>query len=165
MRFTLIGNSGSGKSTLAKALAELHGLAMLDLDTVFFEPGQPVARDPAASRADVEAFCRAHESWVIEGCYASLADATLAFQPELIFLDPGVETCLAHCAARPWEPHKYASKEAQDNNLALLREWVQSYYTRDDEMSHAAHQALFDAYDGSKRRLTRAATLNELSHA
>jgi adenylate kinase family enzyme len=34
MKFAILGNSGSGKSTLAARLAQEHGLAHLDLDTV-----------------------------------------------------------------------------------------------------------------------------------
>src|SRR4051812_34094895 len=87
MRIAVIGNSGSGKSTLAQRLADNVGAAVLDLDTVAWEPGQiAVPRDPAAAMADVEAFCASHRAWVVEGCYASLVAATFAFGPKLLFL-------------------------------------------------------------------------------
>ena len=41
MRIAILGNSGSGKSTLANWLAESADLAVLDLDTVAWEPGPP----------------------------------------------------------------------------------------------------------------------------
>lgn len=53
-------------------------------------------------------------------------------RPELIFLNPGVEACVRHCRARPWESHKYPTRDAQDANLAMLIDWVRSYPSRDD---------------------------------
>jgi len=151
---TVVGNSGSGKSTLARRLAERFHLATLDLDAVVWEPGRvAVARDPGAAAADLEAFCGAGESWVVEGCYAALAGETLRHRPLLLFLEPGVEVCLDHCRRRPWEPHKYDSKSEQDARLAYLLGWVRDYYTRDGDLSLAAHQGLFDAYDGPKRKV------------
>jgi adenylate kinase family enzyme len=154
-RIVIIGNSGSGKSTLAQRLAAETGAAVLDLDTVAWEPGKiAVPRKPVAAAAAVQTFCGTHADWVVEGCYADLVRATFTFRPRLIFLDPGLEQCLANCRARPWEPHKYASKEEQDERLDFLLSWVAEYYTRSGDMSHARHQALFDAYPGPKQRLS-----------
>ena len=154
LRLAILGNSGSGKSTLAQRIGILSGLAPLDLDTLAWEPGRiAVPRDPAAARADVEAYCSSHTQWIIEGCYADLITTALPHEPVLVFLEPGLETCLAHCRRRPWEPHKYRSKAEQDEHLAFLLEWVEGYYTRDGEMSRRAHQALFDRYQGQKHQL------------
>jgi len=151
MRIAIVGNSGSGKSTLARRLAALHGLALLDLDTVAWESGAiAVARPVADAVADVRAFCRAHERWVVEGCYATLVNAALSCTPTLLFLEPGAEACVTNCRLRPWEPHKYASMEEQDERLDFLLSWVRAYYTRDDDYSLKTHQELFDAYDGPR---------------
>jgi transcriptional regulator with AAA-type ATPase domain len=40
MKVLVYGNSGSGKSTYARALAAQHGLAHLDLDSIFWEAGK-----------------------------------------------------------------------------------------------------------------------------
>ena len=56
--------------------------------------------------------------------------------------------------ARPWEPHKYASREEQDASLEFLLGWIRDYATRDDVFSLAAHRALFDAFAGDKIELT-----------
>jgi len=155
MRVAILGNSGSGKSTLARSLAARTGAPTLDLDALAWEPGQvAVPRDPARAAADVAAFCATHAAWIIEGCYAELIRATLPHGPTLVFLEPGVEVCLAHCRARPWEPHKYASKAEQDAKLAFLLDWVRAYYTREGDLSLAAHEALFAAYEGPRRKLT-----------
>ena len=155
MRIALIGNSGSGKSTLSRQLATARALQMLDLDTVAWEPGKvAVARAPDAAVRDVQAFCEASESWVVEGCYAGLVRAALAYSPVLLFIEPGVEACVANCRSRPWEPHKYASKQVQDQHLEFLLAWVREYYSRAGDLSLAAHQALFDEYPGTKHKLT-----------
>jgi adenylate kinase family enzyme len=154
MRIAIIGNSGSGKSTLAQRLAKAYGAQVVDLDTVAWEPGE-IARPRSAesAAADVRSFCESVETWIVEGCYATLVGVALEYQPHLLFLDPGVEQCLANCRARPWEPHKYSSKAEQDEKLAFLLSWVADYYRRDGEMSHQGHQALFQSYIGPKQRL------------
>jgi adenylate kinase family enzyme len=152
LRTAIIGNSGSGKSTLAGRLAADYAAATLDLDTVaWLSAAPPVMRAAEDALRDVRTFCRSHDSWVVEGCYASLIAGTFEYEPELLLLDPGLDKCIAHCRARPWEPHKYASKEAQDTNLPFLIEWVRDYYTRDGDMSFTEHRALYDRYSGPKR--------------
>jgi adenylate kinase family enzyme len=156
VRVAIVGNSGSGKSTLARQLADTYALASLDLDTIAWEKDAiAVARQPERAAADVTAFCAAHARWVIEGCYESLIAHAFAHAPILVFIDPGVEACLANCGGRPWEPHKYVSKEDQDAQLAFLLSWVRDYYARDGELSHAAHVSLFESYAGRRHHLTR----------
>jgi adenylate kinase family enzyme len=151
-RFVLLGNSGSGKTTLAAWLGERHGIDVLDLDSVAWEPGQiAVPRDERSAQADVLAFCSARPGWVVEGCYANLVEVALGLQPQLLFLNPGVEACIEHCQRRPHEPHKYASKDEQDARLAFLLQWVREYPQREDAMSLRAHRACFEAYRGPKR--------------
>ena len=155
----VLGNSGSGKSTLARWFAQRTGAAMLDLDTVAWEPDQvAVQRSEAAACADVEAFCRGNERWVIEGCYAGLVGAALGFRPGLVFLNPGSDQCVANCRERPWEPHKHASRQEQDQRLEFLLSWVRDYYFRDGDMSLSGHRACFEAYAGPKWELTSPVT-------
>ena len=155
MRVLIYGNSGSGKSTRAKALAAQHHLVHLDLDTLVWEPGQiAVARPADAVRADLDAFLARETAWVIEGCYGECVAHAAAHCTQLVFLDPGLEACLANNRRRQWEPHKYASKEEQDAMLPVLKEWVAGYYTRKDDWSHAAHQRIYEAHPGNKERIT-----------
>lgn len=154
MKILIFGNSGSGKSWHARELAQAHGLAHLDLDTIYWEPGKiAVARPPEDVKKDLLAFVDANPAWVAEGCYGDVIELALPFCTELRFLNPGMETCLEHCRQRPWEPHKYASKEQQDSMLPFLLDWVGKYYERDDAMSYAAHRRIFDSYAGDKREL------------
>ena len=125
MRVLVFGNSGSGKSTYARALGDREGLAPLDLDSVVWEPGRiAVLRSPEAIHHSLEQFLARHERWVIEGCYGELIEAVAPRCTQLVFLNPGLEACLANNARRPWEPHKYASLEQQNAMLAPLRTWV-----------------------------------------
>jgi adenylate kinase family enzyme len=150
-----MGNSGAGKSTLASRLAEREGLRHLDLDTLAWEPETPPRRRPVeASRRDIAEVALAGDRWVIEGCYADLVEMVLPRATLFLFLNPGVDACLANARARPWEPHKYATKQEQDANLAMLLDWIRDYEARTDVFSLSAHRALFDGCDGNKLELT-----------
>jgi len=143
------GNSGAGKSTLARAL----GLPHLDLDTLAWLPGVPPQRSPLAQASQaLRAFAEGHAEWVIEGSYSDLIEVALSLCEHAVFLDPGVERCLENCRNRPWEPHKYASFEEQQANLAMLLQWVADYEVRQDEFSRRAHEQLFESFAGSKQR-------------
>lgn len=151
MRILVFGNSGSGKSTLCRELASRYGLVHLDLDSIVWEPGKVAVQRPMSDiLAALDEFVDAHAAWAIEGCYGELVERASARCTQLVFLNPGREICLRHNRDRPWEPRKYASREAQDAMLANLQVWVATYYERRDAWSLAAHRALFDAFDGDK---------------
>lgn len=153
MRTILIGNAGSGKSTLARQLAARQSAARLSLDEVAFAGG--VERRPLQdSIADVRRFIDAYANWIIEGCYADILAAVLDEGNELIFLNPGVEACIAHCRARPWEPEKFGTQQAQDETLNNLIAWIRDYDEREDEYGLRSHRALFEAFRGKKREFT-----------
>ncbi len=152
-RIVVFGNSGAGKTTLARALTSQYGLAHLDLDSLAWDsPG--LRRSPAASARAIRDFIDEHSEWVIEGCYGDLLEQVLPYASEVRFLNPGVETCIANCRARPWEPEKYDSKEAQDEKLEFLLNWVREYESRTDEYSLPRHRALFEAFPGPKLELS-----------
>lgn len=157
MRKVLIfGNSASGKSTLAKHLSQRAGMGHLDLDTIAWQPVDPPVRMPLAqARQSIDDFVSSHASWVIEGCYSDLLTLVQDKASEAIFMDLPIELCLANAQARPWEPHKYPSKQAQDANLGMLLGWIADYASRDDEFSQTAHQAFFQQLGIRKHRVTR----------
>ena len=158
VRIAIVGNSGSGKSTLARRLHEERRIPLLELDSIVWEPGKvAVLRDKDAFFADLDRFLADNDSWIVEGCYGELIEHVLARRPQLLFLNPGEEACVENNRSRPWEPHKYASKEAQDEKLEFLLSWVRDYYKRDGQWSFAAHRKLYDAYAGPKEEVTEQA--------
>lgn len=150
-RVLIFGNSGSGKSTLAAHLAQAHALAHLDLDSIVWEPGEIARQRSSETTAALLAeFLAQNERWVIEGCYGELVEAAASRCTELVFLNPGLEVCLAHNRQRPWERHKYSSKALQDSMLDQLQAWVADYYQRKDQWSYFAHRRIFDGFSGNK---------------
>ncbi len=155
MRGVLIfGNSGSGKSTLAKSLADSDDLAHFDLDTIAWLPTDPPQRMPVAESAEqISRFLSENSDWVVEGCYTDLIEITSRYATEMIFLNLSVDDCIENAKNRPWEPHKYPSKELQDENLEMLLDWIRAYPTREDVCSLNAHQQLYDNFEGIKSML------------
>jgi adenylate kinase family enzyme len=166
MKLLVFGNSGSGKSTYANALARDHGLAHLDLDSIVWEPGKvAVQRSPAAIEVSLRDFIDGEPQWVIEGCYGELVEIAASYCTRLIFLNPGLEPCLANNLRRPWEPHKYASKAEQDAMLDTLQAWVAGYYQRDDAWSYASHRRIFDRFTGTKLEMTTLPALSQTTES
>lgn len=155
-KIIIFGNSGSGKSTLAKHLAKNQGLAHLDLDTIAWLDTIPPQRMPIVQSTEViDNFVSANTNWVIEGCYADLLEYVMPKANKLIFLNLPVADCITNAKNRPWEPHKYPNKQAQDDNLAMLIEWIKQYPNRDDTFSLTAHKKLYQTFAGAKEIRTK----------
>ncbi len=157
MRKVLIfGNSGSGKSTLAKKLVDQEGLAHLDLDSLAWLPETPPQRALLReSRNKINDFINSSTGWVIEGCYVDLLEIAAPLANEVIFMNLGVTQCVKNAIARPWEPHKYESKKAQDDNLKMLIDWIKQYTERDDVFSFRSHSRFYEEFAGKKSMYTR----------
>ncbi|MCG8316280.1 MAG: AAA family ATPase [Pseudomonadales bacterium] len=154
-KIVIFGNSGSGKSTLAKQLSETGSLAHLDLDLIAWLSESPPKRKTIwEAKQEIEHFINKHDQWVIEGCYADLLELTLPYSSEIIFMDLPIQLCIDNARNRPWEPHKYESKAAQDANLQMLIDWISQYEKRKDTFSRASHHKLFVNFAGKKKRYT-----------
>ncbi|MFW2374140.1 MAG: AAA family ATPase [Gammaproteobacteria bacterium] len=120
-RIVIFGNSGSGKTTLAKEYSAKYNLPHLDLDTLAWKNTNPPERRAIEeSTIDINEFLNINSKWVIEGCYTDLLSVATKEASKIIFLNPGIETCINNCKKRPWEPHKYASIEEQNKYLEML---------------------------------------------
>ncbi|MCB1669896.1 MAG: AAA family ATPase [Pseudomonadales bacterium] len=151
----VVGNSGSGKTTLARRLQQTLGLAHLDLDTLAWMPGMPPQRRPLEdSAAQIAEFLQTQQGWVVEGCYADLLALLEEEAEHLVFLQVSEQECVANARNRPFEPHKYSSRAAQDRNLEMLIQWIGDYGNRTDSCSLSAHEALYQAFTGRRHRLT-----------
>jgi adenylate kinase family enzyme len=151
-KIIVFGNSGSGKSTLAKELSKAHNLGHLDLDSLAWEETTPPTRRPLkASEQEIKKFIASNDKWVIEGCYSDLLELIVGFSSQIIFMDLPVGACVINAKNRPWEPHKYKSKEDQDSNLDMLIDWIKNYNSRKDTFSRSAHQKFYDIYPRTKQ--------------
>jgi len=153
MKVCVLGNAGAGKSSFSKLMIAKHPAARLSLDEVAFS-GSSVRRPLQDSIDDVKYWIASHSSWIIEGCYSDIIAPLLMFCDELIFLNPGVDVCVAHCRSRPWEPEKFSSRQEQDEHLDHLIHWVRSYDERADDYGLGRHRALYDSFPGKKCEYT-----------
>jgi adenylate kinase family enzyme len=152
MKVIILGSAGAGKSTLARKLIARQPAARLSLDEVAFQGG--TERRPLQDSVEaVKRWISEQDSWIIEGCYADILEPVLGCADELIFLNPGVGACIAHCRSRPWEPEKFSSRQVQDENLDNLLQWVGSYDTRADDYGLARHRTLYESFEGKKWEL------------
>ncbi|MCG6201646.1 shikimate kinase [Psychromonas antarctica] len=150
----IFGNSGSGKSTYAKKL-QSDGLALLSLDTIAWDINpEPVRKPINESENLLLNFINGKISWVIEGCYSDILAIAAEHATEAIFMNLDVKLCIQNAKRRPWEPHKYESKEAQDDNLEMLINWISQYPSRADTFSKLAHEKLYVNFKGKKQMFT-----------
>ena len=157
----IFGNSGAGKTTLAKKLSDKFTLAHLDLDNLAWLNIQPPKRKPVKeSIRAIDDFLLGNSGWVIEGCYSDLLAYVSKKANEVVFLNPGTDACIKNCENRPWEPHKYTSKDEQDKNLDMLIDWVKDYETREDEFSLKSHMSLYEWYRGEKSFVNKGESYN-----
>lgn len=152
----IFGNSGSGKSTLAKRYCVKHDAAHLDLDNIAWQPTESPSSPPTRmlisdSQRHIHNFIAQNDNWVIEGCYADLLALVSEQADEVVFLNLSVDDCVTNAKSRPWEPHKYETKTAQDANLEMLINWISQYPERDDCFSERAHTKLFNEFNGKKQ--------------
>lgn len=148
----VLGNSGSGKTTFSWRFAENYSVDILHVDDVSFdEPGVLLSIDERVRR--VISWLDGRDRWIVEGCYGLIAEALSAEADVFFFLNPGVEVCLAHCRARPWEPDKFDTPEEQDAALDFLLKWVGDYETRLDEFGLTEHRRIFEKFYGRKYEL------------
>jgi len=103
------------------------------------------------SEKKIDEFLRSNQGWVIEGCYTDLPELVIPKSTEIVFMNLPVEICISNAKNRPWEPHKYESKEAQDANLKMLIDWISQYAERCDTFSYASHRELYEKYTRKKR--------------
>ena len=135
---------------MARRLIGEKAIPRLSLDEIAWEQG--TKRKPLEeSLRMLGQFLGANAQWVVEGCYSDLVEAALPHCTELRFLNPGIETCIAHCHRRPWEPTKFSSPEEQQAMLSNLIEWVGEYEVRDDEYGLKRHRRIYDRFSGKKR--------------
>jgi len=138
---------------MARGLVAGQNIATLSLDEIAWDDGS--TRKPLSESISIlDEFLAKNDSWIIEGCYSDLIEYALPYCEELRFLNPGIDVCIEHCKARPWEPEKFDSPEEQREMLLTLLAWVREYETREDEYGLKRHRKIYDLFTGKKREYT-----------
>ncbi len=99
---------------------------------------------------------------VIEGCYADLVQASATGQDHLIWLDIPVEQCIENARDRPWEAHKWASRELQNEFLPRLLDFIAGYSDDDSPTGRPGHAELFGTFPGTTERRTESPSQSRL---
>jgi hypothetical protein len=84
-RIWVVGTSGSGKTTTARRLADGLGLAHLELDSIYHQPGW-TALPTSEFRSAVMGFVDA-DAWVVDGKYRAVRDLLMQRADTIVCLD------------------------------------------------------------------------------
>jgi len=85
MRVSVIGCSGAGKTTFGRALAARLGVAFIELDSMFHQPGWTPLPDPEF-RARVRGAVGS-DGWVVDGNYGAVRPIVLERATTVVWLD------------------------------------------------------------------------------
>ena len=108
----MLGCAGSGKSTFSRRLAELTGLPLIHLDSIWWKAdGSHISRDEFDARLNE---ILAGESWIIDGDYSRTYEARFLACDTVIFLDYSEEVCMKGITERigtdrpdmPWKENE-----------------------------------------------------------
>jgi adenylate kinase family enzyme len=107
----ILGRGGAGKSVLARRLGQLTGLAVTELDALFWQatPDGPVTPDPAEWSAREQELLR-RDSWIIDGDlgpYDEGLAARLRAADTVVVLDFGLLRCASRTVSRGRENADY----------------------------------------------------------
>ena len=91
-RILIVGSSGAGKTTLARQLAEVLGIEVIHLDTLFWKPGW-VESEKEEWQATVRGAIQGG-SWIMDGNFSGTLPERLEACDTVIFLDFPRTVCL-----------------------------------------------------------------------
>jgi adenylate kinase family enzyme len=149
-RTLIIGNSGSGKSWLAQQLAQQLREPWTDLDRIHWLSDEHSIPRPRAEALAMARIAADEQRWVIEGVYGWIISEILHRTTALIWLCVDDKECVANIHQRETQ---------DDERLVAMLEWAGSYRKRDDSSGFAAHQRLFEGFNGSNIQLMNRAEI------
>jgi adenylate kinase family enzyme len=92
-RVLIIGPGASGKSTLARRLGEITGLRVIELDTVFWQPG--LAETPRDRWVQLQEGLVRENEWIMDGDLGpyDAVEVRLSAADTIVFLDFALVRC------------------------------------------------------------------------
>ena len=113
-RLLIIGPVASGKSYLAERVAKKLGLAIYAMDRFFWYPGGfNKMRSPEAQKVRAEKAI-AEDAWIIEGCFAYMADWAMPRATDMIWLDLPLDEVIGNFAERGEDVVGYFATTSSD---------------------------------------------------
>ena len=163
-RVVVVGTSGSGKTTLAGRLADMLGVAHVELDALHWEADWQEA-DVAVFRSRVEKALES-DSWVVDGNYSRARDIVWSKADTVVWLDYPLSTILSRLFTRTFR-RAFTQEQLWNGNRENLRSvlfgkeslflWAIQTYSR----RRAEYSALFKQPEYAHLRLIRTASAAE----
>src|SRR3954454_14285166 len=114
----MVGTSGSGKTTVGRKLAARLGVAFIELDSVFHQPGwTELPREEF--RARVQQFVDG-DAWVLDGNYSSVLDLVWARADTVVWFDLSRTTVMRQLIPRTFG-RMISRRELWNGNRESLR--------------------------------------------
>jgi len=107
-KVVILGRGDAGKSTLARQLGEVSALPVVELDTLFWQPGLTAAEPARWTERQHELVLR--EAWILDGDlgpYDGALDVRLRAADAIIVLDIGFPRCAWRTVLRGREQADY----------------------------------------------------------
>jgi len=100
-RVAVVGGSCSGKTTVARRLADVLGVARIELDALHHDPGWREATAEVMQERVRTALAAAPDGWVVDGNYrAKIGSLVLERADTAVFLDPPLAVALGRALRR-----------------------------------------------------------------
>jgi shikimate kinase len=147
-RIAVVGVSGSGKTTLARQLAARLGLAHVELDALYWEPGWTPAQRAVFRERAAQVF--QGEAWVVDGNHPEVRDIIWSRADMAVWLDyslPLVMWRLTHRTFRRCASHEELWNGNQERSLRahfFSRKSIFLWALRTYKLRRREYPALFD---------------------
>jgi len=162
-RIVIIGNAAGGKSTLARALADRHGLKLVEVDRLLWQPGWKLTPQDRYEREHAKIVAEA--AWIIEGLgRQDSIPARLKRATEIILIDLPlwVHFWLAAERQMAWAKGRIDHPPAGAETMPPTRDLFRTMWEVDQTWMPSI-RALCDAAEQERKRVIRLCSIDELN--